>query len=76
MPAIVGVVNVVSVDRGIFNIGDVRIISPRISEKTFAGGGSFNSGTNLKIDNSNTALNVYESSVVDQGIYMQNDLLS
>ncbi|WP_312114070.1 spore germination protein [Brevibacillus reuszeri] len=46
MPAIVGVVNVNSMS-GVFNVGDVRRIAPVSYTKTFAGGGSFNSGTNL-----------------------------
>lgn len=72
MPAIVGIVNVNSVG-GVMNIGDVRIISPRTSEKTFAGGGSFNSGTNLGIDNSRSVINVYESAGFDQTIFREED---
>lgn len=72
MPAIVGIVNVNSVS-GVFNIGDVRIISPRTEEKTFAGGGSFNSGTNLGIDNSRSVINVYESSGFDQTFFQEVD---
>lgn len=48
MPAIVGVINVNSVS-GVFNVGDVRKISPVSYTKTFAGGGSFNSGTTLNV---------------------------
>ncbi|GED30655.1 MULTISPECIES: spore germination protein [Brevibacillus] len=48
MPAIVGVINVNSIS-GVFNVGDVRKISPVSYAKTFAGGGSFNSGTTLNV---------------------------
>lgn len=46
MPAVVGVINVNSMT-GVFNVGDVRKINPVSYTKTFAGGGSFNSGTTL-----------------------------
>ncbi len=48
MPAIVGVININSIS-GVFNVGDVRKISPTSYTKTFAGGGSFNSGTTLNV---------------------------
>lgn len=60
MPAIVGTVNVNAIS-GVFNIGDVHIISPKSLIKTFAGSGSFNSGTNLKINNASSIIKVYDS---------------
>ena len=48
MPAIVGVININSIS-GVFNVGDVRKIAPVSYTKTFAGGGSFNSGTTLNV---------------------------
>lgn len=45
MPAIVGAVKVVTVaSSAIFNIGDVYAMCPESSAKTYAGGGSFNTG--------------------------------
>ncbi len=60
MPAIVGSVNVNSLV-GVMNIGDVWRIAPTTYEKTFAGGGSFNAGKNLTINNSNSVMNIYET---------------
>ena len=65
MPAIVGTVNVNSVS-GVFNIGDVGNIAPSNFSKTYAGGGSFNSGEKLTIHNASTTINVYESEAFEQ----------
>ncbi|GAA0454801.1 spore germination protein [Alkalibacillus silvisoli] len=51
MPAIVGAVNVVSIDTSsTFHIGDTYMMQPMSSAKTFAGGGSFNTGHNIDIE--------------------------
>jgi len=60
MPAIVGVINVNSIS-GVFNVGDVRKIAPVSYTKTFAGGGSFNSGTNLSLRIPKSVIYVNES---------------
>ncbi|MBO8171737.1 MAG: spore germination protein [Bacillaceae bacterium] len=60
MPAIVGTVNI-NTASGVFNIGDVQIIAPRSFDKTFAGGGSFNAGEKLLIQNAPSIINIYES---------------
>jgi len=60
MPAIVGAVNVNSVS-GVFNIGDVRTISPSTISKTFAGGGSFNSGDRLQVNNAPSIIKVVDT---------------
>ena len=65
MPAIVGTVNINSIS-GIFNIGDVNTISPKNLAKTYAGGGSFNSGDRLTIHNSPSLINVYDSKEFEQ----------
>lgn len=65
MPAIVGTVNINSIS-GIFNIGDVGTISPQNLSKTYAGGGSFNSGDRLTINNSPSLINVYDSKEFEQ----------
>lgn len=72
MPAIVGTVNVNNVG-GVFNIGDVRIIAPKAWAKTFAGGGSFNSGKTLTINTGRTVLNVYDTCKNDQTVMVQAD---
>lgn len=67
MPAIVGTVNINSIS-GVFNIGDVRTISPKNLAKTFAGGGSFNSGDQLNIKNAPSIINIYDSEQYEQRI--------
>ena len=50
MPAIVGVVQVISIGSGsVFHIGDVFRISAASNAKTFAGAGSFNTGNERSI---------------------------
>lgn len=71
MPAIVGTVHINSIS-GIFNIGDVQTISPKNLAKTYAGGGSFNSGDKLTIHNSPSLINVYDSKEFEQ-ITMPNE---
>ncbi|RFU62153.1 spore germination protein [Peribacillus glennii] len=69
MPAIVGVVQVVSVgSSGVFHIGDVYKISPASTTKTFAGAGSFNTGRNLSLYNNQSATNTYDGDGVDQPV--------
>lgn len=65
MPAIVGAVNVITVS-GVFNIGDAGIISPTTYSKTYAGGGSFNTGRRLNVTNAPSVINVYGSTAYDQ----------
>ncbi|WP_051621139.1 spore germination protein [Paenibacillus sp. UNC451MF] len=60
MPALVGVINV-NIISGVFNVGDVGIISPSTFSTTYAGGGSFNSGNTLNIHNESSVINVYGS---------------
>lgn len=67
MPAIVGVVRVITVSSSsIFNIGDVYTIMPQSQSKTYAGGGSFNTGDGITnyLNQSNTQ--VKDPDVVDQ----------
>ncbi|MET3288180.1 spore germination protein [Brevibacillus fluminis] len=70
MPAIVGSVNINSMT-GVMNIGDVRTIAPQSVTKTFAGGGSFNSGTNLLINNPKSIIQIYDSEAEDQAVFIQ-----
>ncbi|MCS7464407.1 spore germination protein [Paenibacillus doosanensis] len=65
MPAIVGAINVNAVN-GVFNVGDVGTIAPTTYSKTYAGGGSFNSGDTLNINNLPSVINVYGSEAFEQ----------
>lgn len=69
MPAIVGVVQVISLgSSGVFNIGDVYKIVPFSTSKTYAGAGSFNTGDSISLYNGNSTTNTYDSDVTDQPI--------
>ncbi|MEH7122066.1 spore germination protein [Bacillus sp. JJ1532] len=71
MPAIVGVVQVVSIgSSGVFHIGDVYKIMPLANAKTFSGAGSFNTGDGLTIYNQQSSTNTYDSDSLDQGILL------
>jgi spore germination protein PA len=69
MPAIVGAVKVISIgSSSVFNIGDVFLITPNSSAKTFSGAGSFNTGDGLRIFNNESATNTDDQDGVDQPI--------
>lgn len=69
MPAIVGAVKVINVSASaIFNIGDVYSMSPDSSAKTYAGGGSFNTGDGIQVRLSQSQTIVKDADVVDQPI--------
>ncbi|MFD2630338.1 spore germination protein [Oceanobacillus kapialis] len=69
MPAKVGAVKVINVSSsGIFNIGDVYSMSPESSAKTYAGGGSFNTGDGMHINLANSTTYVYDPDKIDQSI--------
>ncbi|UOQ92799.1 spore germination protein [Halobacillus shinanisalinarum] len=69
MPAKVGMVKVLSISSSsIFNIGDVYSMSPAASVKTFAGGGSFNTGSGIRINIDRSSTYVNDREVVDQSI--------
>ncbi|KGX92641.1 spore germination protein GerPA [Pontibacillus halophilus JSM 076056 = DSM 19796] len=69
MPAKVGAVKVINIgSSSIFNIGDVYAMAPYSTAKTFAGGGSFNTGDGIEIDLSNSSTNVNDMDQVDQPI--------
>jgi spore germination protein PA len=68
MPAIVGVVQVISIgNSSILNIGDVYKIMPISSAKTFSGAGSFNTGDNISVCNQQSATNTFDQDMLDQG---------
>jgi spore germination protein PA len=69
MPAIVGVVQVISLgDSAVFNIGDVYKIVPFSSSKAFAGAGSFNTGETVSLYNNHSITNTNDSDLFDQPI--------
>ena len=69
MPAIVGVVQVISVSSGgIVHIGDVFKISPYSMAKTFAGAGSFNTGETVSNYNAYSLTNTNDTDGIDQPI--------
>lgn len=69
MPAIVGVIQVISVSSsGIVHIGDVFKISPYSTAKTFAGAGSFNTGESISLYNAYSTTNTNDTDGIDQPI--------
>ncbi|RDY71487.1 MULTISPECIES: spore germination protein [Halobacillus] len=69
MPAKVGAVKVISLSSSsIFNIGDVYNMAPYASAKTFAGGGSFNTGDGIRIRLNRADTFINDSEVIDQPI--------
>ncbi|WP_079529380.1 spore germination protein [Halobacillus hunanensis] len=69
MPAQVGMVKVLSVSgSSIFNIGDVYSMAPAASVKTFAGGGSFNTGTGIRVNIDRSATYINDREEIDQSI--------
>ena len=69
MPAIVGIVQVISVGtNGIFHIGDVFKISPYTNSKAFAGAGSFNTGESISLYNAYSQTNTNDADGIDQPI--------
>ncbi|ELK45243.1 spore germination protein [Halobacillus sp. ACCC02827] len=70
MPAKVGAVKVISISSSsIFNIGDVYNMAPQAMAKTFAGGGSFNTGDGIRIDLNSANTYINDSEVIDQPIF-------
>ncbi|WP_284139455.1 MULTISPECIES: spore germination protein [unclassified Virgibacillus] len=69
MPAIVGAVKVINVSgSSIFNIGDVYSMAPESTAKTYAGGGSFNTGDGTHINLANSYTQVNDPDQLDQTI--------
>jgi len=67
MPAKVGAVKINTVSSSsIFNIGDVYSMSPQSSAKTYAGGGSFNTGDGNRINLNQSHTYVYDKDFIDQ----------
>jgi spore germination protein PA len=69
MPAKVGAVKITNISSsGIFNIGDVYSMSPQSSAKTYAGGGSFNTGNGIRINLAHSNTKVMDVDKLDQNV--------
>ncbi|QKY68543.1 spore germination protein [Lentibacillus sp. CBA3610] len=69
MPAKVGAVKVNTIDNSsIFNIGDVYSMCPESTAKTYAGGGSFNTGDRTRIRLGQSMTYVSDKDKFDQTI--------
>lgn len=67
MPAIVGAIKIISIgSSSIFHVGDVYMIQPFSEAKTFAGGGSFNTGDGISIRLSESTTQVNDQDKFDQ----------
>ncbi|MCP3032016.1 spore germination protein [Halobacillus sp. A1] len=70
MPATVGFVKVISISSAaVFNIGDVYSIAPQATAKTYAGGGSFNTGDGIRVQLNKANTYINDQEVVDQPNY-------
>ncbi|MFC0524847.1 spore germination protein [Pontibacillus salicampi] len=75
MPAQVGAVKVIAISNSsIFNIGDVYAMAPVSTAKTFAGGGSFNTGDGISVDLSNSTTYVNDEDYIDQSLINSDDI--
>jgi spore germination protein PA len=73
MPAIVGSISVNSFgNSSILNIGDVQYINPVSYAKTYAGAGSFNTGTDINVQNGYSMTYTYDGDNNDQNIVANN----
>ncbi len=69
MPAVVGAVKVINIgSSSIFHIGDVYKMQPYTQAKTFAGGGSFNTGDGIRIQLKNAQTQMIDDDKFDQNI--------
>jgi spore germination protein PA len=69
MPAKVGAVKVNNVSSSsIFNIGDVYTMNPQSTAKTYAGGGSFNTGDGNRVNLNQSHTYIYDKDFIDQPV--------
>ncbi|WP_027963897.1 spore germination protein [Halalkalibacillus halophilus] len=68
MPGFVGAMQVISVSSSsIVQVGDTYMATPYSAAKTFAGGGSFNTGDQITVEASHSYMAVNDSDFIDQG---------
>ncbi|MBO8156231.1 MAG: spore germination protein [Bacillaceae bacterium] len=66
MPAFVGAVKVLSVSSSsIFHIGDAYAMAPTSAAKTYAGGGSFNTGDGIRVNLGSSVTYVPDPDIID-----------
>ncbi|WP_075039251.1 spore germination protein [Anoxybacillus sp.] len=69
MPALVGPIKINLVASGaVMQVGDTLYVSPKISSKTFAGAGAFNTGNFIIANNGISLTNTLDSDVLDQNV--------
>ncbi|NNU89594.1 MULTISPECIES: spore germination protein [Anoxybacillus] len=69
MPALVGPIKINLVASGaVMQVGDTLYVSPKISSKTFAGAGAFNTGNFIITNNGISFTNTLDSDVFDQNV--------
>ncbi|KFZ41756.1 spore germination protein [Anoxybacillus flavithermus] len=69
MPALVGPIKINLVASGaVMQVGDTLYVSPKISSKTFAGAGAFNTGNFIITNNGISLTNTLDSDVFDQNV--------
>ncbi|MDY0396050.1 spore germination protein [Virgibacillus halophilus] len=66
MPAIVGPVKINSVGGGVVNFGDTFYASPKSTDKTASGSGSFNTGDFINTNNGLSSTNPVDPDLFDQ----------
>ncbi|TFB22054.1 spore germination protein [Filobacillus milosensis] len=66
MPGFVGAIKVNSVSSSaVFHVGDAYYIQPISSAKTYAGGGSFNTGNGINVQLGQSETIVFDRDVID-----------
>jgi spore germination protein PA len=69
VPAIVGNLKVINISSGgVLHIGDVGLISPKTTAKTYAGSGSFNTGDFPQTYNVVSSTNTNDNDLIDDNI--------
>lgn len=69
MPAILGALKVISVgSAGVVHIGDVAVIAPKATAKTYAGSGSFNTGDFPSTYNVVSSTNTNDQDIFDENV--------
>ncbi|ARU61627.1 spore germination protein PA [Tumebacillus sp. BK434] len=69
MPAILGNLKVINISSGgVLSIGDVGLISPKTTAKTYAGSGSFNTGDFPQTYNVISSTNTNDNDVLDENV--------
>ncbi|MGG6432561.1 spore germination protein [Anoxybacillus sp. D401a] len=69
MPALVGPIKINLVASGaVMQVGDTLYVSPKVTSKTFAGSGAFNTGNFIIANNGISLTNTLDSDVLDQNV--------